>query len=122
MRTMLATAAACAALVAVAPAQGDRPSAANATTDEAERVAERHVERRYRRTVNEMFSYQSRRNRRWVLVTVFTRRGTPIAVWLKRESGRMRTKHSERAHDETRPPRSLRVPCDVQPAFSEPDC
>ena len=122
MRVFLVTAAVCAALAAAAPAQGGGATAANATTDEAERVAERHVERRYRRTVKEIFSYQSRINRRWVLVTLFTRRGTPIAVWLKRESGRMRTKHSERAHDETRPPRSLRVPCDVQPAFSEPDC
>lgn len=108
--------------LAAAPAQAGEARAANATTDEAERVATRYVERRYNRRVREIFSYQSRINRRWVLVTVFTRRGTGIALWLKREDGRMRTKHSERAHDETRPPRSLRVPCDVQPAFSEPDC
>jgi hypothetical protein len=109
------------ALVAT-PARAGEARSANATTDQAERVAKRYVERRYHRRVREIFSYQSRMNRRWVLVTVFTARGTGIALWLKREDGRMRTKHSERAHDETRPPRSLRVPCDVQPAFSEPDC
>ena len=100
--------------VAAAQSSGGVPS--------AERVAKRVIERRYDTRIAEIFSIRSRRDRRWALVTVFTRRGTGIAAWLKRTDGVWRVRHTERAHDETRPPRSLRAPCDVQPAFSEPDC
>jgi hypothetical protein len=116
-RRLLALAAAvalCAPAVTSARPSGSSPA--------AERVAKRHVERRYEVHITETFSIQSRRDRRWALVTMFTRRGTPIAAWLRGTGGRWRVKHTEKAHDETRPPKSLRVPCDVQPAFSEPDC
>lgn len=62
---------------------------------------------------------------RWALVDGFYKRPRPgglWAVWLQLKEGRWRVAYAGIDERAVEPPGRLKVPCDIQPAFSEPLC
>lgn len=70
-------------------------------------------------------SRASRRKPAWALVTGSYRRPPPggrFAVWVLLYDGQWLVKHAGLDGDAASPPASLRVPCDLRPAFGKPAC
>jgi hypothetical protein len=115
---MTALAALAVAVALLAPA----PPAARA-------VAKAHVVARFHISgFRDLFSVRSRRAPSWVLVGGFYTRPKPAqgagiwAVWLRFQNGRWVIRYAGINRRAVDPPAALRVPCDIQPAFSEPSC
>lgn len=113
-----------AALLAGAPAADAKPASTPAV-----RVATAHVSSRHGiGGLRDIVSLQSRVDPRWALVDGYysrPRRSTgpgPWAVWLFRTSAGWTVRWSGIDGRAFRPPARLKVPCDIQPAFSQPYC
>jgi hypothetical protein len=115
---MAALAALAVAVALLAPA----PPAARA-------VAKAHVVARFHISgFRDLFSLRSRRASEWVLVGGFYTRPKTVhppgmwAVWLRFQGGRWTVRHAGLNRRAIDPPVRIGVPCDIQPAFSEPSC
>jgi hypothetical protein len=103
------------------PALGAKSAPAKAVL-----TATRYVTGRYGLSfLSRVASRRSKRNPDWVLVTGFYRKGArrgTWAVWERFVDGYWIVKHAGLDEDGIDPPRTVRVPCDIRPAFSEPAC
>lgn len=118
----MAVLAATLALPAAAAQRGPAPAAAVAE-------AKRHVVARHGiGGLKDVHSLRSRRDPRWALVDGFYTRpkrasGPGLwAVWLRLGGGRWAVRYSGLDGKAVQPPARIGVPCDIQPAFSEPLC
>ena len=108
----------------VVPAASARPAPAAAVT-----AAKSHVLAKYGiGGLQSVVSLQSRRDTRWALVDGYygkPRRASGPgmwAVWLFRSPAGWVVRYSGLNGKALRPPARLNVPCDIQPAFSQPYC
>lgn len=122
MRRVLVAAAVAGALAV--PAAFAKPAPPAAVS-----VAKAHVVAKYGLGgLKSVVSLRSVRDSRWALVDGFygkPRRASGSglwAVWLKQSSGRWVVRYSGLDGKAIRPPVRLKVPCDLQPAFSQPYC
>jgi hypothetical protein len=102
------------------------PRPGKAAPAKAVLTATRYVSGRYGLVgIKGISSRRSKRKPDWGLVTGFYRRpgdGGRWAVWLQLVDGYWIVKHAGLDEKAAAPPKSLRVPCDIRPAFSEPAC
>jgi hypothetical protein len=92
-------------------------------------MARAHVTKRFHIAgFRDVFSVRSRRAPSWVLVGGFYTRPKPAqgagiwAVWLRYRGGRWIIRYAGINRRAVDPPVRIGVPCDIQPAFSEPSC
>jgi hypothetical protein len=120
---LLALAAAVWVAITAGASSAKKPPSAPA---KAVTTATRYVTGRYGLTsISGVGSMRSRCRNAWALVSGFYRKlgtGGTWAGWLRLEDGYWIVKYAGLDAQGLVPPASLRVPCDIRPAFSEPAC